>query len=138
MVFESAIWYFVIPLVIKFLPFAVWQNLSLNISIIRILSINRMRWFKCHFYRGLFVTCNHIFGIAIILVHSIWSLVQMLSLHYSGRYYWVNRLTLQLIVFQNTATCLRSLNVPNVPFMSYSNHQYIGPCVFRIDWNVAP
>ena len=57
-------------------------------------------------------------------------LVQMIS---NVRYCWVNRLTLQLIVLQNTATFLRTVNVPKLTksTISYINTHYLGLAYFR-------
>ena len=57
-------------------------------------------------------------------------LVQLIS---NVRYCWVNRLTLQLIVFQNTATFLRTVNVPKLTksTISYINTHYLGLAYFR-------
>ena len=53
-----------------------------------------MKRFKYQFYRGLFVICNHSFGIIGRIQSE--NLVQVFSLHYSVRYYWVNRLNIAI------------------------------------------
>ena len=53
----------------------------------------------------------HIWNCYIIVKIQSEDLVQVFSPYYIVTYYWINRLNMQLIVFQNTATCLKPLNI---------------------------
>ena len=116
-------------------------DLFLNVSILNIsmLSIGRTKWFKYEFYRGLFVICNHIFGIITLLVQfnlKIWCK----SLEYSGRFYWVNRLNIAINRVRKYGHISETTKCPNPYWMNYIllKPSIYRTCVIWIDWNVVP
>ena len=114
-------------------------DLFSNVSVIRCLSIDKINWFKYQLCRGLFYYMQpHTWYYYIIGTIQAEDLVQVFSLHYSVRYYWVNKLN---IVINSVSEYGNMSETPKsrspVSTISYWNPSIFRTFVFWIDWKAV-